>query len=405
MILNEGDVRMKASITDFPDEFYDGKIVLVRVDFNVPLKEGKVDDDYRIRSSIPTLDYLCSRGAKLVVVSHLGRPDGKPDPAMSLRPTAERLQSLTSKRVKWVGECIGKDVENAVKDLRVGEILLLENLRFHVEEEKNDGEFSRALASLAEVFVNDAFSASHRKHSSTYGVPALLQYRLAGLQLQKDLTYLRKVRDEPDHPFILVVGGAKIRDKIDAMKNLIEKVDKVLVGGCIAYTLLASKGVSIGKSPIENDVLAWGSEILKREEKILLPEDHIISPDVDLPTQAELVRGGIPANMKGFDIGPLTSQRYTSIIASGGGTVFWNGPMGLFEIREFSHGTTDVAQAIALAHFRGSTTIIAGGDSVSALEKAGVKESEVSHISTGGGASLEYVGGKILPGIEILSDK
>jgi len=397
---------MKTSITDFPDEFYRGKTVLVRVDYNVPLREGKVDDDYRIRSSVPTLNYLSSREAKLVLASHLGRPEGKRDLSMSLRPVAERLQSLLpDRKVKWVGECVGQETEKAVGNLKNGEILMLENLRFHDEEEKNDGGFSRWLASLAEIFVNEAFSASHRKHASVYGAPALLQYRLAGLQAQKELTYLTKVRDEPDRPFVLVVGGAKIREKIDVLRRLIVKADRVLVGGCVAYTFLASKGVSVGGSLVENDFVAWAGEVLRKEDKIILPEDHLVAPNADSTSQVSIVRGEIPRDLKGFDIGPLTSQTYMSTISSAGGTVFWNGPMGLFEVKEFSQGTTSVALAIALARFRGATTVVGGGDSVSALGKAGVEESEVSHVSTGGGASLEYIGGKTLPGIEILNDK
>ena len=397
---------MKASITDLPDESYKGKTVLVRVDFNVPLRDGKVDDDYRIRSSLPTLEYLCSKGARSIVVSHLGRPEGRRDPSMSLRPVADRLQSLLpNRKVRWIEECVGNDVEKAVKDLEDGEVLLLENLRFHAEEEKNDEGFSRSLASLAKIYVNDAFSVSHRKHASIYGTPALLQQRLAGFQVQKELTYLTKIRDAPDQPFILVVGGAKIRDKIDAMKRLIEKADKVLVGGSVAYTFLASKGISVGGSPVENDYISWAGEVLRKEDKIFLPEDHLVAPNSDALSQIQLVRGGIPQGMKGFDIGPSTSQTYASIVSSAGRTIFWNGPMGLFEAKEFSQATTSMCLATALAHFRGATTVVGGGDSVSALGKAGIKESEVSHISTGGGASLEYVGGKALPGIEILNNK
>jgi len=396
----------KKSVTDFPDDFYRGKTILLRVDFNVPLKDGKVDDDYRIRSSLPTLNYLASREARLVVASHLGRPEGKRNPDMSLKPVAERLQSLLPDRqVKWIDECVGRDVEKAVKELKNGNILLLENLRFHAEEERNDEEFSKSLASLAEVFVNDAFATSHRKHASTYGAPALLQYRLAGLQVQKELEYLTKIRDRPDKPFVLVAGGLKIRDKIEALKTLIEKADKVLLGGCLAYTFLASKGISVGDSLVEDDFMEWAGKILAEENKIILPEDHLVAPNIDATNQVQLVRGEIPSGMRGFDIGPSTLQTYTSIISSGGGTVFWNGPMGAFEFREFSHGTIGVALAIALAHFRGATTVVGGGETASALGKAKVRESEVSHISTGGGASLEYIGGKTLLGIDVLSEK
>lgn len=397
---------MKTSIKDFQDDFYKGKKVLVRVDFNIPISNGEVDDDFRIRSTIPTLEYLSRRGAKIIIISHLGRPKGKPESYLSLKPVISRLKSLLpEKKVDWIDECIGSKVENKIQKLQNGEILLLENLRFHSEEEKNDEKFAQSLASYAEIFVNDAFSVSHRKHASIYGVPTLLQYRLAGLQLQKELKYLTKIRDEPEHPFVLVIGGAKIRDKIDAMKRLIDKAEKVLVGGAIAYTFLASKGYSVGKSPVEDDYISWAAEILEKKEKILLPEDQFVAPNIDERNSIQLVGKEIPSDMIGFDIGPKTSQNYMSIISSTNGTVFWNGPMGLFEIREFSHGTMDIVIATILARLRGAETIVGGGDSVSALRKIIANKSEVSHISTGGGASLEYIGGQVLPGIEILKDK
>ncbi|WP_455369277.1 phosphoglycerate kinase [[Eubacterium] cellulosolvens] len=397
---------MKTSITDFQDDFYKGKKVLIRVDFNVPISNGKVDDDFRIRSSIPTIEYLSRRGAKIIIISHLGRPKGKPEAYLSLKPVISRLKSLLpEKKVDWIDDCIGSKVENKIQKLQNGEILLLENLRFYSEEEKNDEKFAQSLASYAEIFVNDAFSVSHRKHASIYGTPRLLEYRLAGIQLQKELKYLTNIRDEPEQPFVLVIGGAKIRDKIDALKRLIDKAEKVLVGGSIAYTFLASKGYSVGKSPVEDDYISWAAEILKHEEKILLPEDQIVAPNIDKRDLIQIVGNEIPSDMIGFDIGPKTSQNYMSIISSTNGTVFWNGPMGLFEIREFSHGTVDIVIATILARLRGAETIVGGGDSVSALRKIIANKSEVSHISTGGGASLEYIGGKILPGIEILKDK
>jgi phosphoglycerate kinase len=397
---------LKSSIANFQDDFYKGKKVLVRVDFNVPISNGEVDDDFRLRSSIPTLEYLSRRGAKLIIISHLGRPKGKYDANFSLKPVISRLQSLLpEKKIDWIDDCIGYKVESSIQKLQNGEILLLENLRFHSEEEKNDEKFAQSLASYAEIFVNDAFSVSHRKHASIYGVPTLLQYRLAGLQLQKELKYLTNIRDKPEQPFVLVIGGAKIRDKIDALKILIDKAEKVLVGGAIAYTFLASKGYSVGKSPVEDDYISWAAEILEKEEKILLPEDHFVAPNIDERNSIQLVDNEIPSDMIGFDIGPKTSQNYMSIISSTNGTIFWSGPMGLFEIREFSHGTMDIVIATILARLRGAETIVGGGDSVSALRKIIANKSEVSHISTGGGASLEYIGGKVLPGIEILKDK
>jgi phosphoglycerate kinase len=397
---------LKTSITDFQDDFYKGKKVLARVDYNVPISNGKVEDDFRIRSSIPTLEYLSKRGSKLIIVSHMGRPTGKYESLLSLKPVRERLQFLLpEKKINWVDDCIGNNVENSIQKLQNGEILLLENLRFHSGEEKNDEKFAKSLASYADIFVNDAFSVSHRKHASIYGVPNLLQYRLAGLQLQKELKYLTKIRDDPVPPFVLVIGGAKISDKIGAIKRLIDKAEKVLVGGAIAYTFLASKGYSVGKSPIEDDYISWASEILVKEEKILIPEDQFVAPNIDKRNCIQLVGSEIPSDMVGFDIGPKTSQNYMSVISSTNGTVFWNGPMGLFEISEFSHGTIDIVFATILARLRGAETVVGGGDTVSALRKIMINKSEVTHISTGGGASLEYIGGKVLPGIEILEDK
>jgi phosphoglycerate kinase len=396
---------MKLSLTDQPDEFYREKTVLVRVDFNVPIRDGNVEDDYRIRSSIPTIEYLSSRGAKVILASHLGRPGGRRDLKASLKPVFERLKDLMlGRNIRWADDCVGPEAEAAKKNLRPGEILLLENLRFHPGEEENDEEFSRSLSSLADIYVNEAFSASHRKHSSTYGAPTLIEHRLAGLQLKKELEYLTKIRDEPDKPFILVVGGLKIYDKIDALKRLIDKADKVLIGGCIAYTFLASKGVSTGDSLVERDFLDWAGKI-SSQDKIVLPEDHLATSTVKDLKDVKVVRGSIPTGMSGFDIGPSTLQRFTSIVSSASGTVFWNGPMGVFEVREFAGGTLGLAYSIALAYFRGASTVIGGGDTVSAFLKAGVRETEVSHLSTGGGASLEYIGGKDLPGIEILNNR
>jgi phosphoglycerate kinase len=336
----------------------------------------------------------------------MGRPTGKYESLLSLKPVRERLQFLLpEKTINWVDDCIGNNVENSIQKLQNGEILLLENLRFHSGEEKNDEKFAKSLASYADIFVNDAFSVSHRKHASIYGVPNLLQYRLAGLQLQKELKYLTKIRDDPVPPFVLVIGGSKISDKIGAIKRLIDKAEKVLVGGAIAYTFLASKGYSVGKSPIEDDYISWASEILVKEEKILIPEDQFVAPNIDKRNCIQLVGSEIPSDMVGFDIGPKTSQNYMSIISSTNGTVFWNGPMGIFEISEFSHGTIDIVFATILARLRGAETVVGGGDTVSALRKIMINKSEVTHISTGGGASLEYIGGKVLPGIEILEDK
>jgi phosphoglycerate kinase len=398
---------MKMAISDMPDGFYKDKKIFVRVDFNVPIEKGRLREDYRIRRSIRTIEYLANRGAAVILASHLGRPKGKVIPDLSLKPVAERLSKvLRVKSVKFVNDCVGKKVKEAVNQLEVGEVLLLENLRFHKEEEANDNGFSKELASLADIYVNDAFSTSHRKHASTYGIASFFKERLAGFLVQNEIEILSKIRDNPDRPFTVIVGGAKIKDKIGALKNLISKADRVLIGGAVAYTFLSSKGISVGESLIEEDFLDWAQEVLtKSEEKIFLPEDHVVAPSMEKRAKAKLVQGEIPRGFMGFDIGQKTALRYTHEIMKGQGTVFWNGPMGAFEIDEFSHGTIDVARALSLAYWRGARTVVGGGDTAAALRKAEVLETEVDYVSTGGGASLEFLGGNELPGISILNDK
>lgn len=398
---------MKIAISDMPDDFYKGKKVFVRVDFNVPIEKGRLREDYRIRRSIRTIEYLASRGAAVILASHLGRPKGKVVSDLSLKPVAERLSKvLRVKGVKFVNDCVGKKVKEKVEELMGGEVLLLENLRFHKEEEANDNDFSRDLASLADIYVNDAFSTSHRKHASTYGIASFFEHRLAGFLVQNEIEVLSKLRDNPDRPFTVVVGGAKIKDKIGALKNLISKADRVLIGGAVAYTFLSSKGISVGESLIEEDFLDWAQEVLtKSEEKIFLPEDHVVAPSMDKKAKAKVVQGEIPRGFMGFDIGQKTALRYTHEIMKGQGTVFWNGPMGAFEVDEFSHGTIDIARALSLAYWRGARTVVGGGDTAAALRKAEVLETEVDYVSTGGGASLEFLGGNELPGISILIDK
>ncbi|MDA2920372.1 phosphoglycerate kinase [Desulfobacterota bacterium AH_259_B03_O07] len=395
------------SITDYPGDFYKGKRVFLRVDFNVPIARGKVSEDYRIRRSMPTIEYLANRGAAVILGSHLGRPKGKVVRKLSLRPIAERLSEvLKVSQVKFVDDCIGKDVKYTVSGLEHGEVLLLENLRFHKEEVSNDSDFSKELASLADIYVNDAFSTSHRSHASTYGMTLFFNDRLAGLLVQKELDVLSKIRQHPYRPFIVIVGGAKIRDKINALKTLINKADTVLIGGGVAYTFLASKGISVGESPIERNYLKWAKEVLNsNKNRVLLPDDHVIAPISDTKGRTRLIQGQIPSGFIGLDIGQRTSKVYTHEIMSGEGTIFWNGPMGFFEKEEFSHGTIDIARAISLAFWRGANTVVGGGDTVAALRKAEVLETEVDFVSTGGGASLVFLGGGDLPGISVLSDK
>jgi phosphoglycerate kinase len=395
----------KIIISDIPDSYYTGKKVFVRIDFNVPNIEIDPDPP-RIRRAIPTIDYLTSRKAKVILASHLGRPKGKFDTRFSLKPVAIRLAEILKCNVNFVDDCIGDKVNHTIRNMKNGDVILLENLRFHEGEEACDEKFSSELASLADVYVNDAFGTSHRKHASTYGMARHFEYRLAGFLVQRELEHMTKIREGPERPFAVIVGGVKIKDKLDALRHLIDKADKVLVGGCVAYTFLAAKGVSVGASLVEQESISWATEVLSKQgDKVLLPQDHIVSKDVDDVKSIRLVSGEVPKFLKGFDIGRDTSKRYTMELATSNRTILWNGPMGLFEKEQFSHGTIDVARSIALAYHRGCTTIIGGGDSIAAFRIAGVSEREVTHISTGGSASLEYIGGKELPGISILTDK
>lgn len=397
----------KLAISDIPDSELDGKRVFVRVDFNVPIKDGVISEDYRIRRTIPTIDYLIDKGAKVILGSHLGRPKGRAILDLSLRPVSPRLSELLGAPVKFVGKVIGDDVKNSVNELQRGEVMLLENLRFHKEETENDPRFAKELASLADIYVNDAFGTSHRKHASTYGMASYFDMRLAGFVVNRELKFLTRVRENPDHPFLVIVGGAKIKDKISALKNLLEKADKVLIGGGVAYTFLKAKGIDIGNSIRENEMIDWAGEALRKyEEKIFLPIDHVVAEGFEKRKNCMVVDGEIPEELQAFDIGPKTVSKYTSEI-KGTGTIFWNGPMGVFEVDDFSAGTMHLARAVALATWRGATTVIGGGETVAAIRKAEVMDSEIVHISTGGGASLEFLGadGEELPGIAILNDK
>jgi 3-phosphoglycerate kinase len=395
----------KLVISDLPDSEFDGKRVFVRVDFNVPIKDGVISEDYRIRRAIPTIDYLIEKGARIILASHLGRPKGRVISDLSLKAVSSRIAELLGKPVKFIGKVIGDDVRMEVNELQKGEVMLLENLRFHKEETENDPEFSKALASLADIYVNDAFGTSHRKHASTYGMASYFDFRLAGFIVNRELKFLSRLRDNPEHPFIVIVGGAKIKDKISALKNLLEKADKFLIGGGVAYTFLKAKGVDVGRSITEDEMIDWAREALQKyEEKIFLPIDHVVAENFEKRKVCMVVDNGIPDEFRGFDIGPKTVGKYTSQL-QGTGAIFWNGPMGVFEVDDFSAGTTHVARAVALATWRGATTVVGGGETIAAIRKAEVLDSEIVHISTGGGASLEFLGGEELPGVSILNDK
>ena len=390
-------------ISDIDDSIFKGKKVFVRVDFNVSINNGSVGEDYRIRMTIPTIEYLTKRSSKVIIASHLGRPKGFQS-NYSLAPVARRLSDVIVKsKVSFVNDCVGNSVQKEIEKMNEGDILLLENLRFHKQEQINDFEFSRQLASLADIYVNDAFSTSHRKHASTYGAAKLFDLHLAGFNLNKDVQYLSMIKENPIRPFTFVVGGVKIKDKIGALENLLPKADKVLIGGAAAYTFLKAKGIETGNSLIDFEHLPWASEALSTfGDKIMLPNDHVISSS-SKGIHASMVKGDIPRNMAGFDIGMETAQRYSNEVSgNGSGTVFWNGPMGLFENGLFANGTINIAKSMALAYWRGSKTLIGGGDTLEAMKKAGVSEGEVSHVSTGGGATLRFLAGDEMPGIDAL---
>jgi phosphoglycerate kinase len=396
----------KRTVRDLTDAEVRGKRALVRVDFNVPLDEsGAVTDDTRIRAALPTIDALIARGARVVLLSHLGRPKGKPEPKYSLAPVAKRLAELTSHPVRFVPALEGDDAVAATRALTDGQILLLENTRFAAGEEKNDDALAQALARLGDLYVNDAFGAAHRAHASTAGVAKHLYPAVAGLLMEKELEYLGAALTNPERPFIAILGGAKISGKIDVIEALLPKVDGLLVGGAMANTFYKAMGLETGKSLVEPDRVELAKSLLDRAAyRLTLPHDAVVAPSLDQPNAAHAVRrDGIPPNEAMFDIGPDTIRSYARAIASAK-TVLWNGPMGVFETPPFDAGTRAVAQAMADATSKGATTIVGGGDSAAAVTEAGL-EQRMSHVSTGGGASLEFLEGKPLPGVDALEDR
>ncbi|HHX24052.1 MAG TPA: phosphoglycerate kinase [Thermoanaerobacterales bacterium] len=381
------------------------KRVLVREDLNVPLDEqGKITDDTRIRAALPTIEYLIGKNAKVIIMAHLGRPKGKMNLKYSLAPVAKRLSQLLDKEVFMAKDCIGDEVEKAVAKMQPKDVILLENVRFHAEEEKNDPEFAKKLASIADIFINDAFGTSHRAHASTVGVAEYLP-AVAGYLIKKELDIMGNALEKPERPFVAILGGAKVGDKIGVIKNLLNKVDILLIGGGMAYTFLKSQGYEIGKSLLEIDKIELAASLLKEAEekkvKLLLPDDVVITSDIKEGLPYETVSiAQIPKDMMGVDIGEKTQKKFADAM-KGAKTVVWNGPMGVFEMKEYAKGTLAIAQAMANSE---AVTIIGGGDSAAAVEQLGFAE-KMTHISTGGGASLEFMEGKELPGISALNDK
>jgi phosphoglycerate kinase len=386
-----------------------GKRVFIRVDFNVPLKDGVVTDDTRIRETLATLKLAIEKGGRLVLASHVGRPKGGPDSKYSLKPAAKKLEELLGKSVAFAADCVGPEAETKSKALKDGDVLVLENVRFHPEEEKNDEVFSKQLAALSDgVFVCDAFGSAHRAHASVVGITKFVKQAAAGLLMEKEIAYIGKAISNPTRPFVAILGGAKVSDKIEVVENLMKMADAMLIGGGMAYTFLKSQGLPIGKSLLEAEKLDLAKQILteakQRNFKLLLPVDHVIAPEFKADAPAQVVdANATPGDQMGLDIGPKTIELYKAEIAKAK-TILWNGPMGVFEMPAFAKGTLEIAKAVAAATTAGATSIIGGGDSVAAVHQSGVAN-QISHISTGGGASLEYLGGRKLPGVEALTNK
>ena len=395
---------MKLSISDLD---LGGKRVFIRVDFNVPIKNGVIGDDTRIKASLPTIKYALDKGATVILASHLGRPKGKVAPEFSLQPIVGRLSELLGRKVVFASDCIGEPAQQAVAEAQTGDkVVLLENLRFHAEEEKDDPAFAKQLASLADLYVNDAFGSAHRAHASVHAMVRAMGKGAAGLLMDKELKYLGEAVNSPVRPFVAIIGGAKVSDKIEVIENLLTKVDTLLIGVAMAYTFFKAQGLPVGKSLVEDDRLDSAKDVIARAKErgvaLELPLDHVVAPKLEAgaPTEVLAVTDASIGDRMGLDIGPKTAEKYAGIL-KGAHTVIWNGPMGVFEIPEFAHGTEAVARAVAGVK---GTTVVGGGDSISAINKIGVAD-HITHISTGGGASLEFLGGQELPGVAALTDK
>jgi phosphoglycerate kinase len=395
---------VKLSIADLD---LGGKRVFIRVDFNVPIKNGVIGDDTRIKASLPTIEYALDKGATVILASHLGRPKGKVAPEFSLRPIVGRLSELLGRKVVFASDCIGEPAQQAVAAAQKGDkVVLLENLRFHAEEEKDDPAFAGQLASLADLYVNDAFGSAHRAHASVHAMVRAMGKGAAGFLMDKELKYLGQAVNSPVRPFVAIIGGAKVSDKIEVIENLLTKVDTLLIGGAMAYTFFKAQGLPVGKSLVEDDRLESAKEVTARAKQrgvaLELPLDHVVAPKLEAgaPTEVLAVTDAKIGDRMGLDIGPKTAEKFAGIL-KGAHTVVWNGPMGVFEIPEFAHGTEAVARAVADVK---GTTVVGGGDSIAAINKVGLAD-QITHISTGGGASLEFLGGQELPGVAALTDK
>ena len=391
------------TVNEFNKEFYNGKKIFLRVDFNVPIDNGKIIEDYRIKMAIRTIKYLIERGGKLIIASHLGRPEGKVDKSLSMKPVAIRLAEILGNKIKFVNEVVGKKVAKEVKNMKNGEIILIENLRFESGELENNATFARQLSSIADIYINDAFGTCHRKHASVHNMVKNFSHKICGVLVAKEMKYLEEIRDFPKRPLLIIIGGSKISDKIYTLEQLTRNADKILLGGALAYTFLSAIGKEIGDSLIDKDGEKWVKKFIKKNiNKIVLPDDHIISKNQFDNNNIKNIENKIPKGFKGFDIGPNTLKKYQKIIQECNGTIFWNGPLGMFEQEQYSKGTIEIAKTLSKMKDKGTTTVIGGGDTIRAINYASIDHNLITHISTGGGAAMDFLSGKQLPGLTIL---